>query len=130
MAPAFGELSMKMKKRKSTAAPKRKLAGRAKRESNVPIGEAVLENPGRKWQLRVGPKETVFAAENAPLCQLVIQNLGPAVVEVHSGDSERETVILMPGKLCVMLAYGRIKIENVEEKWAIVEMEFMPRMKF
>jgi hypothetical protein len=36
----------------------------------------------------------------------------------------------MPGKLTVMLAYGKITIENVEEKkWAIVEMDFTPRMK-
>ena len=109
---------------------KRKRVVPAKRKRAVPTGDAVLENPSRKWQLRVGPKETVSAAENAPLCQLVIQNLGPAVVEVHCGESERDTVILMPGKLSVMLAYGRIKIENVEEKWAIVEMEFSPRMKF
>jgi hypothetical protein len=121
--------NMKITKRKRTVPAKRNRAALAK-QKHVPTGDAVLESPGRKWQLRVGPKETVFAAENAPLCQLVIQNLGPDVVEVHSGDSERETVILMPGKLSVMLAYGRIKIENVEEKWAIVEMEFMPRMKF
>ena len=121
----------KRQKTKSTAAAKRELPVRVKPEREFPIGDAVLENPSRKWQLRVGPKETIFAAENAPLCQLVIQNLGPAIVEVRSGDSERDTVILMPGKLTVMLAFGRIRIENVEdEKWAIAEMEFSPRMKF
>ena len=115
------------KKSRPAAKPKRSPSSEGK--SNVPSGDTVLENPGRKWQLRVGPKETVFAAENAPLCQMVIQNHGPAVVEVHAGDSERETAILMPGKLSVMLAYGRIKVENVDEKWAIVEMDFTPRMK-
>jgi len=97
----------------------------ASRKKKVPIGDAVLGNPDRKWRLSVGPMETVFAAESAPLCQMVIQNLGPAIVEIHCTESE--TTILMPGKLSVMLAYGRITIENVEEKWAIVEMEFMPR---
>jgi hypothetical protein len=115
-------------KRNSTG--KSKAADCAKRGTKVPTGDAILENPSRKWQLQVGPKETVFAAENAPLCQLVIQNLGPAVVEVHAGERDRDTVILMPGKLTVMLAYGRIRIESVEEKWAIVDMEFLPRMKF
>jgi len=28
-----------------------------------------------------------------------------------------------------MSTYGRISIESVEENWAIVEMEFMPRTK-
>jgi hypothetical protein len=115
---------------KNKATAKRERSVPPERKRNVPTGDAVLENPGRKWQLRIGPKETAIAGENAPLCQMVVQNLGPAVVEVHAGESERETVILMPGKLSVMLAYGRIKIENVDEEWAVVEMEFTPRVKF
>jgi hypothetical protein len=103
--------------------------GKVPAKNKVPTGDAVLENPDRKWQLRVGPKETVLAAEHAPLRQMVVQNVGQAIVEVHSGELGRESVILMPGKLTVMLAYGRITIENVEDKWAIVEMDFAPRMK-
>jgi hypothetical protein len=61
----------------------------AKAKSSVPAGDAVLENAGRKWQLRVGPKETVSAAEHAPLCQMVIQNVGQAIVEVHTGRVRR-----------------------------------------
>jgi hypothetical protein len=97
----------------SKVTTKRKSKVSAKAKSAVPTGDAVLENPDRKWQLRVGPKETVSAAEHAPLCQMVIQNVGQAIVEVHTGDGEE---ILMPGKLTVMLAYGKIMIENVEEK--------------
>ena len=40
-------------------------------------------------------------------------NVGPAVFEVTVED--REPVILMTGKLIVMLAYGRITIENSED---------------
>jgi hypothetical protein len=33
----------------------------------------------------------------------------------------------MQGKLTLMSAYGRIIVESVEEKWAAVELDFMPR---
>jgi hypothetical protein len=28
-----------------------------------------------------------------------------------------------------MSAYGRITVESVEENWAVIEMEFMPRTR-
>jgi hypothetical protein len=116
-------------KREKAVSAKRKRTVPAKRKRMVPTGDGVLENPDRKWRLVIGPMETAFAAENAPLCQMVIQNQGLSVIEVRAGEME-EAVVLMPGKLSVMLAYGRIIIENVEEKLAIVEMEFSPRAKF
>ena len=126
---------MKITKQKRTVEAKRKSATkhyrtapakqyRAKQASTVPGQE--VENPG-KWKLSVGPMETVSIAENAPLCQMVVQNLGPAVVEVRCEDDD--PVALMQGKLALMSAYGRITVESVEENWAVVEMEFMPRTR-
>ena len=66
-------------------------------------------------------------AQNAPQLQMVVQNVGPAVFEVTVGD--RESVILMPRKLSVMSADGRITIENSEDIPGIAEMEFLPRSK-
>ncbi len=93
----------------------------------VPDQEPALENPGRKWKLSVGPMETVSIAEDAPLCQMVVQNLGPAIVEVRSEDGD--PVVLMQGKLTLMSAYGRITVESVEENWATVELDFLPRTR-
>jgi hypothetical protein len=101
----------------------------AKQKSKVPTDLAVGENRDRKWRINIGPMETVVVAQNAPLCQLVVQNLGPANFEVRCGEME-EPVVLRPGKLTILLAYGTITIESVEEKSAIAEMEFMPRTKY
>ena len=91
------------KKSKSRTGGKGKLPGKAKK--GPPTCDRVVENPERKLRLALAPKETILAAQNAPLLQMVIQNVGPAVFEVTVGD--RESVILMPRKLSVMSAYGR-----------------------
>ena len=113
------------KKSKNRAGGKRKLPGKAK--NGLPTCDRVVENPERKWRLALAPKETIVVAQNAPLLQMVIQNVGPAVFEVTVED--REPVILMTGKLSVMLAYGTITIENSEDMPGIAEMEFLPRSK-
>jgi hypothetical protein len=98
-----------------------------KAKNGLPTCDRVVENPERKWRLALAPKETIMVAQNAPPLQMVIQNVGPAVFEVTIED--REPVILMTGKLSVMLAYGRITIENSEDMPGIAEMEFLPRSK-
>jgi hypothetical protein len=90
-----------------------------------PTYDGALENPGRKWKLSIGPLETVSIAENAPLCQMVAQNLGPSVVEIRCENGD--PVVLLQGKLALMSAYGRITVESVEDKWAAIELDFMPR---
>jgi hypothetical protein len=111
------------KKSKTRTGGKGKVPGKAKNE----LCDRVVENPERKWRLALAPKETIMVAENAPLLQMVIQNVGPAVFEVTVED--REPVILMTGKLSVLSAYGRITIENSEDMPGIAEMEFLPRSK-
>jgi len=138
---------MSTKKEKTKVAAKRKRREPAKRRASakrtepamqyrnkateqqkhtVPDQEPALENPG-KWKLAVGPMETVSIAENAPLCQMVVQNLGPAVVEVRCENDD--PVVLMQGKLALMSAYGSITVESVEENWATVGLDFMPRTR-
>jgi hypothetical protein len=101
--------------------------GTGKAKNTLPTGNTVLENPDRKWRLSLPPKETVIVAEDAPLLQMVVQNVGLAVFEVTVED--REPVILMPGKLSAMLAYGRITVENWDDNPGIAEMEFLPRTR-
>ncbi len=135
---------MSTKKEKTKAAAKRKRREPAKRRASAKRTEPAMqyrnkateqlkhpgpeaaENPG-KWKLAVGPMETVSIAENAPLCQMVVQNLGPAVVEVRCENDD--PVVLMQGKLALMSAYGSITVESVEENWATVELDFMPRTR-
>jgi hypothetical protein len=121
----IGEKSIMSKKSKSRTGGKGKLPGKVK--NGLPTCDRVVENPERKWRLALAPKETITVAQNAPLLQMVIQNVGPAVFEVTVED--REPVILMPGKLSVLSAYGRITIENSEDMPGIAEMEFLPRSK-
>jgi len=113
------------KKSKSCTEGNGKPRGKAK--NGLPVCDRLVENPECKWRLALAPKETIMVAGNAPLLQMVIQNVGPAVIEVTVED--REPVILMTGKLSVMLAYGRITIENSEDMPGIAEMEFLPRSK-
>lgn len=113
------------KKTKTRTGGKGKLAGSTK--NRIPTCDRVVENPERRWRLALAPKETILVAQNAPLLQMVIQNVGPAVFEATVED--REPVILMPGKLSVMSAYGKITIENSEDMPGIAEMEFLPRSK-
>jgi hypothetical protein len=118
------EDEMKMIEGRRTAATKPKHAAPAMQKRTVPGQGSALENPGGKWRLSVGPAETVMVAENAPLAQMVIQNHGPATVEVRC---ENEAVLLVPGKLWLMLAHGRISIASAEE--ATVALDFTPRQK-
>ncbi len=115
------------RKKKSAATARRKLPVRPKRQSQVPAPAQTQENAGRKWQVRIGPMETITIAKNAPLCQLVVQNHGPATVEVCIEDGE--PIVLLLGKLSIASAYGRVSVASLEENWATVEMEFLPRTK-
>jgi hypothetical protein len=122
---------MTTRQTKSAALAKRQVGPKREKKNvpkkNVPSGERVLENAGRKWQVRIGLMETVTIAENAPLCQMVVQNQGPATIEVRVED--REPIVLMLGKLSLMSAYGRVTVQSLEENWATVEMEFLPRTR-
>jgi hypothetical protein len=114
-----------MSKKSSRTGGKGKFPRKAK--NGLPTCDRVVEKPERKWRLALAPKETITVADNAPLLQMVVQNLGPAVFEVTVED--REPVVLLTGKLSVMLAYGKIMIENLADMPGVAEMEFLPRSK-
>jgi hypothetical protein len=103
----------------------RKSTALAKKKSPFPTLDDVLA--GGRWQLTVGPARTRILAENAPRCQMEIQNKGPAIVEARCRRSE--PVILMQGKCTVMPVHGRITGESLDEKWAAVVVEVMPRAR-
>jgi len=80
----------------------------------------------RREHITLLPWETFIVAEDAPPLQMVLQNVGPATFEV---TVERESFVLMPGKMTLMLAYGTIVIENLDNSRAIAQIEFLPRGK-
>ena len=61
------------KKSKGRSEGKGKLPGKAK--NGLSTCDRVVENPERKWRLSLAPKETVMVAGNAPLLQMVVQNV-------------------------------------------------------
>ncbi|HEX6495696.1 MAG TPA: hypothetical protein VF018_09445 [Acidobacteriaceae bacterium] len=111
------------KKSKSYTGRKGKRPAKAK----LPTCNSIVENLDRKWRLSLSPKETVIVAEDAPLLQMVIQNVGLAVFEVAVED--REPVLLMPNKLSLMLVYGKVTVENWDDTPGIADIEFLPRTK-
>jgi hypothetical protein len=108
---------------------KSRTGGKGKRPAKAifPTRDSVAENLDRKWRLSLSPKEIVIVAEDAPLLKMVIQNVGLAVFEVAVEDSE--PVLLMPNKLSVMSAYGKVTVENWDDNPGIAEFEFLPRTK-
>jgi len=106
-------------KRQNTATVKKKTP--AEQKSELPTLDDVLA--GGKWELTVMPARTLVLAENAPRCQMEIRNKGPAIVEARCRRGE--PVILLQGKFSVIPVHGRITIENLEEKWASVVVEFI-----
>ena len=111
--------------KKSKTTGKGKHPGKAK--NGLPTCDKVIENPERKWRLDLAPNETIKVAEDAPLLKMVVQNVGSAVFEVTVKNSE--SAVLLPGKLSMMHAYGRITIENFDDCPGAAEMEFFPRSK-
>ena len=58
------------------------------------------------------------------MSQMVIKNLGPGIVGVYAGYGDQKD--LAPGKLRVTPAYAKITVESMEEKSALLEMQFLP----
>jgi hypothetical protein len=108
---------------------KSRTGGKVKRPAKAIFStcDSVVENLDRKWRLSLSPKETVIVAEDAPLLNMVIQNVGLAVFEVTVEDNE--PVLLMPKKLSMMTTYGKVTIENWDDNPGIAEIEFLPRTK-
>jgi hypothetical protein len=110
--------------RKAKSAKKLREARRAK-----PTGHhAGLDGPsGRFWTQWVEPGEIIHLADNINISQLVIKNNGPGIVAFYAGYGDQ--LDLLPGRVRVTTAYGRVTVEAKHDKPALVELEVMPRSK-
>ena len=118
---------MKSKSVKNSHKAKQAKSGGTPAKALFPTRDSVVENLDRKWRLSLSPKETVIVAEDAPLLNMVIQNVGLAVLEVTVEDNE--PVLLMPKKLSMMTTYGKVTVENWDDNPGIADLEFLPRTK-
>jgi hypothetical protein len=104
------------KKRKITAAAKKRTNLHEARKTKLPAQDAPLES-GKFWTLRVGPREIISVV---PKCVLAIRNNGPDPVRVSSYGDQQE---LMPGEILEILAYKKVTIADKGFKSALVEMQ-------
>ena len=101
------------------------MSNRKKVPGKLPARDAALETPsGKFWTLRLEPMEFYVVADNIAMSQMVIKNLGPGIVGVYAGYGDQKD--LAPGKLRVTAAYAKITVESIEEKSALLEMQFFP----
>jgi hypothetical protein len=99
---------------------------RNSKEAEPTVHDAVQERIGGRWTQLIGAGQTVCIANNVML-YAVIKNNGPSTVLVSSGyrDSEK----LVANVLRVLPVTGLLSLETVDDKYAMVEMEFMPRTR-
>ena len=57
--------------------------------NNLAGHKVTTETPTRFWRLNIGPVQTMLIADKAPLCQIVVQNHGPGMVQVRDDDFRR-----------------------------------------
>jgi hypothetical protein len=119
-----GKPRMSTKKRKNTAAAKRKRTHlHEASKTKLAVQDAPLEG-GKFWTWQLEPREIISVAGNLPKCILVIRNHGPDPVGVYAGYGDQED--LMPDGILMTFAYSKITIEDKGYKSALVEMEVMP----
>ena len=85
-----------------------------------------MEDLRGKWTRYIEPRETAFIGRDVSL-HVVMKNLGPGMVTIpigHRGDLEK----LIAGTLLVrvIIISGDITIQSMEDKPALVAMEFFP----
>jgi hypothetical protein len=97
------------------------------RKANLVDRDEISEVGSNKWKQSIGAGERVYFAENAQLCQIVIENLGPDTVALSSSFGPQ--VDLGPGKLRIWDAYGVIAVASTGQKSAVVVMQCTPRSK-
>jgi hypothetical protein len=110
---------------KSKVSPKRMRPVPAERKTAVAARDAMTETPnGNFWTLRLEPMEIYVVGDNIGMSLMVIKNPGPGVAGVCAGYGDHKD--LAPGKFRVTTAYSKVTIESKEEKFALVEMQFLP----
>ena len=110
----------------------------AKRKSAVPAkqvpvrGELIrahdatfLGANGPHWTIRVQPGETFYIADNIGLF-VVIKNHGPGMIGIPGRNDATEKILA--GGLWLMYVVGELTIDGMDDKPALVEMDFLARL--
>jgi len=79
---------------------------------------------GAHWSIRVQSGETFYVADNIAL-YVVIKNHGPGMIAIPGRFDATQKLIA--GALRVSYVVGELMIEGMDDKSALVEMEFFPR---
>ena len=99
----------------------------AKRKSPIPAHDAPADIPnGKHWTISVEPGETAYVADNVSLVA-VIQNHGPGIIAVPMRNDALRKIV--PGGLYAMPIVGAFFVENVASASALVQIEFLPKVK-
>jgi hypothetical protein len=95
------------------------------KKTNLAAQDAMsMEDLRGKWTRYIEPGETAFIGRDVSL-HVVMKNLGPGLVAIPigpRGDLEK----LIAGTLLVRVIIGDITIHCMEDKPALVAMEFFP----
>ena len=79
------------------------------------------------WTMRIEPGASTVLGQNIGPGTMVMQNHGPGTIVVDTGSSDR--VKLLPGWVRVMTTHNKIDVAIIDEKSALIEFEFMHRLK-
>jgi hypothetical protein len=82
---------------------------------------------GRFWSQWVAPKGAALLSETLGRCYFVVKNHGPTDVQLVA--QQGDLFDLSPGKVRATYAFGTVRVENRDEKWVLIEFEFLPLIK-
>jgi len=102
-----------------------KLKTPAEQKSKILTHDGAPENPhGKFWTLRVEAGDTAYIADNIAL-YVVIKNDGPGMIGLPARFGGR--MKLIAGGLWATYVAGELTVENLDNKSALVQLEFVPR---
>ena len=114
-----------MKSKSVKNSRKAKLKAPAEQKGKIPTHDGAPENPhGKFWTLRVEAGDTVYIADNIAL-YVVIKNDGPGMIGLPARFGGR--MKLIAGGLWATYVAGELTVENLDNKPALVQLEFVPR---
>ena len=81
----------------------------------------------RFWTTRIEPGAPTVLGENIISGTMVMQNHGPGTIVVNTNFLD--PVELLPGRVRVMTIHGKVDVATIDQKSALLEFEFMHRLK-
>src|SRR5271155_4896441 len=121
MAPAIAHVAITMKQENKMTTSSKKVKT-AKLAGN---GGGPGSPSGRFWTQRIEPKGAALISETLMPCHFVIKNHGSHTIKLvaHHGD----LMDLAPGAVRATYSHGIIRVENRDEKSAVlIEFDFLP----